>query len=780
MATLNALNFIPSQISGLQLWLDATDLSSLSRTGDSVITWSDKSGNNKNFTATTGNPSLINDGGRYVLNFPSGVVMSSSSTISFTSTPFFFIVAKVSSISSAGISMLLSVGSDYSIRFNSSGLGGTPVSPGNTNDLGNSNYYITGNFNPNYALSVYTTNYNIIGTAVASNGGGTTTFTLSSTFLDRFFIGRIGEVILYPTLTVAQRQQVEGYLAWKWGIQTLLPSSHPYYYIPPNSAGLGIPSSLRISAPSQAFSPTTNTTAFVATTYSGLQVWFDGKDPNGNKTTPANGANISTLVDKSGNGRNATLITSVGSVTYNASTNAIVFNGGGSLNSSLSIGSTTSLTCFIVLSSSSLSAFRSALTINAYGGTRPNMLAVYQSSTNYIWFSGGTGGTDGNTNTTSIIANVGYVVANYWSPSSTQVNINGTSYNSSSSAPASLSANATLLIGSTVSGGTSLNEYWAGSVFEVLIYNVTLTTAQRQNVEGYLAWKWGLQNSLANSHPYKNTNPYPFQNVSFPTTCFFTPAAFSPKNISGLRVWLDGTDPNGTGIAPSNGATISTWSDKSGNANNATGGAATYQTNVMSTYPGITFSGSTAYSLVSPGSLSTGQSQGSSLFVIFKSTANKVDQGIFGQSPTNPGACDKTGRILYVDTTTSFLFGTMYCGFAGTSTTYTTNQIAIVSDIYTNTGVGNYTHTSFINGSNFNSTNATVTGANTSSFIAQVGSLNVGSTFFTGSIFEIIYYNTTITTQQRQSVEGYLAWKWGLQGNLSSTHPFKKFPPPPN
>ncbi len=300
----------------------------------------------------------------------------------------------------------------------------------------------------------YSGNTGVLGTNGVYIGAGTVPAPADS------LIGNISEIICYSgDFTQIQRRQVEGYLAWKWGLQTLLPPTHPYYYIAPNSAGLGHPSALRISAPSQALSPTANTTAFVANTYSGLQVWFDAKDPNGDGTIPANGANISTWVDKSGNGRNATIRTSAGSVTYNTSTNGIAFNGAGSLNSSLSLANTAPLTCFIVLSSASLSAFRSALSINAYGGTRPLMLNVYQSSTNYIWFSGGQGGFDGNTSTTLISANLAYVVANYWSPSSTQVNVNGTSYNASSAAPSSISANATLLIGSTVSGGTPLNEF---------------------------------------------------------------------------------------------------------------------------------------------------------------------------------------------------------------------------------------------------------------------------------------------------------------------------------
>jgi hypothetical protein len=42
---------------------------------------------------------------------------------------------------------------------------------------------------------------------------------------------------------------------------------------------------------------------------------------------------------------------------------------------------------------------------------------------------------------------------------------------------------------------------------------------------------------------------------------------------------------------------------------------------------------------------------------------------------------------------------------------------------------------------------------------------------------EVIMYNVPLTTIQHQSVEGYLAWKWGTQALLPTTHAFHKFPP---
>jgi hypothetical protein len=42
---------------------------------------------------------------------------------------------------------------------------------------------------------------------------------------------------------------------------------------------------------------------------------------------------------------------------------------------------------------------------------------------------------------------------------------------------------------------------------EWIYYDSALTTAQAQQVEGYLAWKWGVTNDLPINHPFKNIPP---------------------------------------------------------------------------------------------------------------------------------------------------------------------------------------------------------------------------------------------------------------------------------
>ena len=44
-------------------------------------------------------------------------------------------------------------------------------------------------------------------------------------------------------------------------------------------------------------------------------------------------------------------------------------------------------------------------------------------------------------------------------------------------------------------------------IYEMLLYNAYLNTTDRQKVEGYLAWKWGLQANLPGGHPYASAAP---------------------------------------------------------------------------------------------------------------------------------------------------------------------------------------------------------------------------------------------------------------------------------
>ena len=49
--------------------------------------------------------------------------------------------------------------------------------------------------------------------------------------------------------------------------------------------------------------------------------------------------------------------------------------------------------------------------------------------------------------------------------------------------------------------------------------------------------------------------------------------------------------------------------------------------------------------------------------------------------------------------------------------------------------------------------------------------------FLGGELAEFIIIDATLSSSEQQSIEGYLAHKWGLTGNLPATHPYKSSKP---
>lgn len=54
---------------------------------------------------------------------------------------------------------------------------------------------------------------------------------------------------------------------------------------------------------------------------------------------------------------------------------------------------------------------------------------------------------------------------------------------------------------------------------------------------------------------------------------------------------------------------------------------------------------------------------------------------------------------------------------------------------------------------------------------------NLGGEYFDGRMAELIFTDTVLSSSDREKVEGYLAHKWALTGNLDGGHPYKTTPP---
>lgn len=55
--------------------------------------------------------------------------------------------------------------------------------------------------------------------------------------------------------------------------------------------------------------------------------------------------------------------------------------------------------------------------------------------------------------------------------------------------------------------GRRASNYNSGNIREIVVVPASLSSADRQRIEGYLAWKWGLEGKLPSGHPYKNEAP---------------------------------------------------------------------------------------------------------------------------------------------------------------------------------------------------------------------------------------------------------------------------------
>jgi hypothetical protein len=705
---------IPLSIPGCQLWLDAADTSSMTLSGSNVTQWRDKSGYINHFTPTSGTPTSISDNGRNVVNFTSGAIMTSTNQITFTTSSAFFIVSKLTSLSAATISMLVGFTNIYSgdytfVRYNPSAiLNGTAATTGSENDLGNNNYYVNGTFNPStFGSSTYLNTYSLIGT-VAPILGGTSFLTLSSAFMSRFFIGNIAEFLYYPGgVTSSQRQSIEGYLARKWGLTSMY-------------------SALPSIHPFSSIRPHLRT--FQPTDIPGCQLWLDAADSS---TLVLSGSNVTQWSDKSGNGRNGTLFQNYPTYT----TNRVNFNGTQGLATSLS-PSTNIESGFVICGFTSVSSVNTLIGsfVSENGGRQFRVNNAIQTIKQDI-VAVLTSGTSLENNTTYLCeyVNNGTTLTHY---------LNGNSYASGGSVTYTAGGNITSI--GYRSNNNGYNEGLYGYIQEVLIFSTALTTSQRQQIEGYLAHKWELTPS------YSST---------------------TPLSISGCTLWLDGADPAATGVQPSNGATVSTWVDKSGNGRNgiqySSFARPTFLTNSLNSRGGISFSASSSNCYQTATILPTPRA----LFVVgFSSNDGFILSGIPTPNSGHPPYYATFARdVEYgVNNTSDQAF------LANVASTANVNYI--LTGLYTGSNV-----TTIMNGGTLSNTvSFSGTPKTPATTLIGINSYNgsLGAPL-TGTINEFIAFNTDLTTTQRQSIEGYLARKWGISisATLPSLHPFKSFPP---
>jgi len=491
----------PTSITGCALWLDASDTSTTSMTfssGSNINLWKDKSGSNNHFSVSSGTPSAISDGGRTVVNIPSGAVMTSANQITFTTSSSFFVVSKVTSIS--GLPYIVGFtnisASDYAIRINTGILNGTAASTGNANDMANGTYYVNGTYNPNFNSSYYNNVYTIINTDNPQSSG-TSYVTLSTAFMSRYFVGTIAEFLYYPAgVSSNNRQSLEGYLAQKWGLTLSLAAGHPgltnTYY------GSGSSTKPRTFMTKQVY------TSQGPLSVAGCVMWLDGADPAGTGTAPSNGVSVSTWVDKSGSNNSGT---AGSAATYSSSQRALLFGTGTGSAASYSqnawpsgnyyttpyTANPTNETCYLVFNLPVI-GYGFAISGHSCGGRSfatptsggyPTTTQLLGGVNCYSW---------GVTASSSIYANTTYIGKLITNSNNQYGSING----SNMAGPTAQSPSSV----TTDIGAQNANSiYFNGYIKEILFYNRVLSSNEQLTVEAYLASKWGITASLPAGNP---------------------------------------------------------------------------------------------------------------------------------------------------------------------------------------------------------------------------------------------------------------------------------------
>ena len=238
---------------------------------------------------------------------------------------------------------------------------------------------------------------------------------------------------------------------------------------------------------------------------------------------------------------------------------------------------------------------------------------------------------------------------------------------------------------------------------------------------------------------------------------------WTPANIS-TALWLDAADASTITL---NGGNVSQWNDKSGNARNATQATAAnqpaYTASGLNGKPVLTWDGgndvlNTASALNHPVSIySVAQLSGAT-----NSTRGIVGSGSqsysLGTLSSSPAA-----------TSAYALWNPFLNGGAYINNTATTDPVVLGSTTVSN--VEN-TWNTYVNGSNAGQA-IWDTGTPAAPGFIRIGYSGVGSEYWLGTIAEVVITSTTLSTTDRQKLEGYLAWKWGLTNNLPANHPYK-------
>jgi hypothetical protein len=215
----------------LGAWYDAADLATIATASGAVTDWRDKSGNGRNLTAvSTQRPTYTASGfnNRPAINYGAAL---NTNRLSWTGAAF-------SPVRTFGVAQWEGPNpfAAYSglLSFNYSGNNDLFLAEPSNQWFGARQIFLNGNDPIATPLPTIQSPF-LWGDNEAANAGRTFMWIgADRNENNRGWRGKIAEVVitlLAPTLR--DRRTIEGYLAWKWGLEANLPANHPFRNRPP-------------------------------------------------------------------------------------------------------------------------------------------------------------------------------------------------------------------------------------------------------------------------------------------------------------------------------------------------------------------------------------------------------------------------------------------------------------------------------------------------------------------------------------------------------------------
>lgn len=246
-------------------------------------------------------------------------------------------------------------------------------------------------------------------------------------------------------------------------------------------------------------------------------------------------------------------------------------------------------------------------------------------------------------------------------------------------------------------------------------------------------------------------------------------AEWTPAELgASLSLWLDADDASTITL---NGSTVSQWNDKSGNEYHFAQAIAANQP----VYSTGALNGKNVISIVSSDSLTRdvipfNDSGNNSLYIVGNRTGRTASYNV---AVIISRAAARTRSIL-------FEFGSGYSGTWGTFDASVTQASGFVDaeykicELIADQATNAYQF--YQGGTDQGSGGRITTNTVFSSPTCYIGNDEYGS-WTEGNIAEVIFCDEKNSDADRQKLEGYLAWKWGLEANLPADHPYKSTPP---